>query len=70
MVKKYRFPFLRALSGVLGNLSAGWFGVAFITPNFVDIHTLQAIITLTKDMLFGILFLLATTIVERSIKHG
>jgi hypothetical protein len=59
---------LRAISGVLGNISAGWFGVAMITPNFVDIRTFEAQITLTKDLLFGILFLVATIIIENFIK--
>lgn len=61
----FRQPFLRALASVLGNLSAAWFVVAFITPNFADITSFEGALVLTRDILFGIVFLLAATIIER-----
>lgn len=59
--------FLKALSQVLGNLSATWFAVAFITPNFSNLSSTETLIVLTKDVSFGIVFLLATTLIERQL---
>ena len=58
---------LRAYSAIFSNLSAGWFGVAFITPNFIQASSIELLITLTKDLAFGILCLLATIVIEREI---
>lgn len=55
---------LRALSGLSINLSAGWFALAFITPNIVDISGALDILRLTYDLLFGILFLVITIFIE------
>ncbi|MBI4079547.1 MAG: hypothetical protein HY429_04605 [Candidatus Levybacteria bacterium] len=57
--KKYR-PLIRAFSGLFVNLSAVWFAVAFITPNFSDITTPEGFFALTRNVLSGILFLLAS----------
>ena len=67
MKRKYK-PLLRATSAVLGNLSAGWFGLVLVAPNFTDITKIESILTLTKDAIFGIVFLVLTTIVERMIE--
>lgn len=68
-VKNWRRPFLKALSAVLGNLSAAWFGVALITPNLTDITNIRSITTLTLDILLGIVFLGLTTIIERVLEN-
>jgi len=65
--KKYR-PSLRAISSVLGNLSAGWFTVAMITPNFADLNTPDGVRILTGDIFLGILFLFDTIVVEELLE--
>ncbi len=67
MNRKYR-PWLKSLSGLYVNLSAGFFGLAFITPNFIDIGTGEGLLRLTKDIGFGILFLLLSGMIEEQIK--
>lgn len=61
--------FLKALSAVLANLSGAWFALAFITPNFSNILDKEAIIVLTFDIIFGIVFLVLATIVERILDN-
>lgn len=61
--------FLKALSQVFANLSAAWFTLAFITPNFSNAFNTKAIIVLTTDIVFGIVFLALTTIAERIITN-
>ena len=61
-------PWLRALSALFGNLSAGWFGVAFITPNFADIASLAGAIVLTGDIFLGILLLLVVVRIEKELE--
>lgn len=68
-MKNWQPSFLKALSAVLGNLSAGWFGVAIIVPNFVNPLTLDGFLILTRDVAFGIVFLAATVIIERILHH-
>ena len=61
--------FLKALSQVFANLSATWFTLAFVTPNFSNVFNTKSIIVLTTDIVFGIVFLALTTIVERIITN-
>lgn len=62
-------PYLKAFSILFGNLSAGWFGLAFITPGFVDITLPGVLFALTKDIIFGSLCLLATVKIEEVIEN-
>lgn len=64
-MKKRYIPWIKALSAISSNIAAGWFGVTFITPNFTDIFRIEGIVTLTQDILLGILFLIATVLLER-----
>lgn len=64
---KTKRAFFKALSSVTGNLSAAWFAIAFITPNLSDFSIIEIILLLTKDIAFGIVFLLATTLIERQL---
>ncbi len=66
MPKKYR-PWAKTISNILQNLSAGWFGLAFITPNFIQIDGTQDFFVLTLDILFGILFLLLSVKIEQML---
>lgn len=60
-------PWLRALSGLSINIAAAWFVLAFITPNYVDITKPEGLLTLTRDVLSGILFLLTSVMIEREL---
>ena len=68
MNKTFR-AFLKALSQVFANLSAAWFALAFITPNFGNIFNTKALSVLTVDIIFGIVFLVLATIVERILDY-
>lgn len=59
--------FLKSLAAVTGSLSAAWFAVAFITPNFPNLSTPETLILLTKDISYGIVLLLVTTLIERKL---
>lgn len=54
---KDKIAFLKSVSGLTVNLSAGWFGVALITPNFSVIAGTKELFLLLFDITFGILFL-------------
>lgn len=56
---------LRTLSGLSINISAGWVGLAFLTPNFTDLSKPESISILIRDIFFGIVFLLLTFFLER-----
>lgn len=62
-------PWLRAFSGLFINISAGWFGLAFITPNVTNIRTGEAILVLIGDVFYGILFLLVVVEIEQSLER-
>lgn len=57
----------KSLSGLAVNLSAAWFGVAFITPNFVTAPAPGWLLLLLGDLGFGILFLVISFKLERSL---
>lgn len=61
-------PWLRAFSGLSINISAGWFGVAFIGPNVSFPSTLWEILVLTWNITLGIIFLLLTVFIERILE--
>ncbi|MBM4401799.1 MAG: hypothetical protein FJ044_00970 [Candidatus Cloacimonetes bacterium] len=62
-------PWLKALSGLCVNLSAGWFGAALITFNFLDPSKKGGFWVLTYDIVFGTLFLLLTVRVEKYLEE-
>ncbi len=68
MNKKYR-PLLKSLSALFTNFSAVWFGLAFVTPNFIDITNVEIFLTLTKDIGFGIVYLLLSMEIERILEY-
>jgi len=66
---KFSFKsYIKALSGLSINLSAAWFGLAVVTPNFAALSRLETLIALTKDIGLGILFLLLTIRLEEELK--
>ena len=56
-----------AFSALFSNLSAGWLGAAFITPNFVGLSVRGIIWILMGDISLGILCLGICFKLERSI---
>jgi|GEM_PF-4270399 len=57
-------PLLRSLSALSVNMAAAWFGLAFITPTFISVTALITILALTRDIGFGMLFLLISVQLE------
>lgn len=68
MNKRLRKAILRALSGLCINLSAGWFALAFITPNITAVSNTDDVLRLIYDVLFGILFLGLTVYIEFKLR--
>lgn len=66
--KRDKLAWLKALSGLSVNLSAAWFTLAIVTPNFSSLANIEALLVLTRDLVFGIVFLVLTVIFERLIK--
>lgn len=62
-------PWLKALSGLFINFSAAWFALIFITPVFIKVSSFEAIFLLTRDFIFGILFLVATVKIEEKLEN-
>jgi len=60
---------LKTLAGFFINLSASWFGVAVISPNFFHLNVLQIMLFLTKNLGISILCLLATVKIEKLIEY-
>jgi len=58
---------LGALSNLSVNISAAWFGVAFVTPNFIGISTVDSTLVLLTDIILGILFLSFSAVIERKL---
>ena len=68
-LKVFSQPYwLKAFSGLCINLSAAWFGLAFVTPNFADLSNINILWVLIRDVLFGIVFLVLTAIIERRME--
>ena len=65
MRKKTKKAWIKALAGLTINISAAWFAVTFITPNFVGLSDSKNIVLLFADLFFGIIFLTLTAVLER-----
>ena len=55
---------LKALSALSINMSAAWFGVVAVAPNFWPPVGLKSFLLLTTDIFAGTLFLLMTVKLE------
>jgi len=60
---------LKALSSVAANISAAWFGLALVTPNFTEISNSDSLFVLTSNVFFGIVFLLISATFERLLLY-
>lgn len=56
LTKKDRLIALKVVSGILGNLAAGWFGIILITPGFSSFGTSAEVLLLIRSLVLGILF--------------
>ena len=65
--KKDKIAFTKVLSGISGNLSAGFFGLILLAPNFLPIKGALDILLLTVDLFAGILFMWLSYKLERSL---
>jgi len=52
---KEKMAIMKTLSNLSVNLSAGWFGAAFITPNFSQIIGIKEFFLLLLDIVFVVL---------------
>jgi len=66
---KDKIALLKSLSGLTINLSAGWFGLALITPNFSVVAGIKELSLLLYDVTFGILFLWFSYKLEKMLKY-
>ena len=64
-----KLPWLKALSGLCINLSAGWLGGAVISFNFLEPSRMGGFWILTYDLFFGIVFLLFTVKLEEYLER-
>lgn len=65
MNKKFR-PWIKTLSGFCNNVAVVWLSLAFITPNFIP----GDLLTLTLNVLLGIVFLIVAGLLETSLEYG
>jgi hypothetical protein len=66
--RRYRKAFLKGLSQVLGNMSAGWFSVSLIAPTVFFPKTADQLIALTGQIILGIVFLVLATLCEKKLE--
>jgi hypothetical protein len=62
-------PWIISVSGVCQNLSAAWFGLAFVTPNFTPVNSPEGLFLLTLYTLFGMLFLVFSVRCEQILHY-
>ena len=65
--KKDKKAMLKALSGLSINLSAAWYAVVFIVPNFSRLSSVANLLVLTIDLIFGTFCLWLSFKIERQI---
>lgn len=61
-------PWSRNLSAPSVNMSAAWFGVVVVVPNFWPLGNLSSLMLLMFDLFAGILFLLITVRLEEVLE--
>lgn len=62
-------PWLKVLSALFVNLSAGWYGVVFITPELIELSNEAIWIVLIRDLFLGTLFLIEAKQMEEMLDH-
>lgn len=64
---KDRRTLLLVLGGICENLAAGWFGHVLISPGFAETFGVEQALVLTRSVLLGIVFMLASFLLFRRI---
>lgn len=62
-----KVAWLKTASVLSGNISAAWFILTFVTPNFTNLNNFDSFIVLFRDVAYGIVFMVLTFIFERQI---
>ena len=57
-MSRWKIAWLKTLSALTVNLSAGWFAAVIIVPNLSIINDLDNMAVLIYDLIFGSIFLL------------
>lgn len=68
MERFFTKSWLRVLSGLCTNLSAGMLGVVIIAPNFLPLNNPAKYLLLTYDSIFAILFLVLAVLLDEKVK--
>lgn len=68
MAKKDSESWLGVLSGICGNLAAGWFGLILITPGIQLRFDFDSVFLLTRSFCFGILFMVLAFLFDRRLQ--
>lgn len=63
--KKDKLVWYKVISGICGNLAAGWFGLILIVPGFSLPDSFDKFLVLTKSIALGILFMWLSFKLER-----
>ena len=56
------------LASFFANMSAGWAGALFVTPNFVNVFEFKGTLTLILDIVSAVVCAILSIITERKIK--
>lgn len=64
-MSRWKIAWLKTLSALTVNLSAGWFAAVIIVPNLSIINGLGNIAVLIYDLVFGSMFLLLGVWLEK-----
>ena len=67
-MSRWKLAWLRTLSALAVNLSSGWFAAVIIVPNFASINSLDNLIVLFYDLMFGTIFLLSGVWFEKVLQ--
>lgn len=64
-MNRWKIAWLKTLSALTVNLSAGWFAAVIIIPNLSIINGLDNLAVLIYDLVFGSIFLLLGAWLEK-----
>jgi hypothetical protein len=64
-MNRWKIAWLKTLSALTVNLSAGWFAVLVIVPNFAHVGNWDNLIVLFYDLMFGTIFLVSSVWLEK-----
>lgn len=62
--KLNQIAFLKILSNLFESLTAGWFALILITPNFINLSFLEITLFLLKNIFLGMVFMIISYFLE------